>query len=241
MGIVPQNQDKLYNDVTAIEIYDRRGPSAGSGQCIYNLLMIDEVIFDCETKKLFNEIGTTDPGDLGVSIVSLYVRTVDDTQREISGKLLSFWDTEIPEMWEHFRKAKRIIGFNSIRFDVPALARVSPKDFPSFPHFDIMKMVRDVLGFSLGLDHLSKHSIGTGKSDVGTNAVVYWNKHDAESLAKLKSYCEADVLLTRDLYDFGVREKKLNYLDKWNTLREIPVDFSYPKDIIDASRQIGLF
>jgi uncharacterized protein YprB with RNaseH-like and TPR domain len=203
--------------------------------------MITEVIFDCETKKLFSDISSTDPGDLGVSLVSLYIRMVDESQREISGKLMSFWDTELPDMWEHFRKAKRIIGFNSIKFDVPVLSPYAPKDFKNFPHFDIMKAVRDQLGFSLGLDHLATHSIGRGKSDVGTNAVVYWNKHDKESLAKLKAYCEADVLLTKELYDFGVREKKLKYLDKWNTPREIPVDFSYPKEIIDASRQIGLF
>jgi DEAD/DEAH box helicase domain-containing protein len=204
-------------------------------------LMITEIIFDCETKKLFSEIGSNDPGDLGVSIVSVYKRIVDESQRELSGKLMSFWEEQLPAMWQHFREAKRIIGFNSIKFDVPALARHAPKEFRTFPHFDIMKAVRDQLGFSLGLSHLATHSIGTAKTDVGTNAVLYWNKHDEESLAKLKHYCEADVLLTRDLYDFGVRERKLKYMDKWNTLREIPVDFSYPKEIIDASRQIGLF
>ena len=83
--------------------------------------MITEVIFDCETKKLFNEIGSNDPADLGVSIVSLYVRTVDDDQREISGNMYSFWEPDFPSMWPYFLQAKRIIGFNSIKFDVAAL------------------------------------------------------------------------------------------------------------------------
>jgi len=203
--------------------------------------MITEVIFDCETKKLFSDINSTDPGDLGVSLVSLYVRTVDETQREITGKLMSFWENEFPDMWEHFRRAWRIIGFNSVKFDVPALSRYAPKNFKTFPHFDIMKAVRDRLGFSLGLDHLARQTLGKGKTDIGINAVAYWNKHDSQSMAKLKSYCEADVLLTKELYDFGVREKRLKYLDKWNTPRDIPVDFSYPKETIEASRQIGLF
>jgi len=203
--------------------------------------MINEIIFDCETKKLFSDISSTDPGDLGVSLVSLYVRTVDENQREIQGKLMSFWDTQLPDMWEHFRKAKRIIGFNSIKFDVPVLSRYAPKEFKTLPHFDIMKAVRDTLGFSLSLDHLARQTLGKGKTDTGTNAVVYWNSQNPILLAKLKSYCEADVLLTKELYDFGVREKKLKYMDKWNTLRDIPVDFSYPKEVIEASRQIGLF
>jgi DEAD/DEAH box helicase domain-containing protein len=203
--------------------------------------MIDEVIFDCETKKLFSDISSTDPADLGVSIVSCYVRTVDDMQREITGRLTSFWEHELPDMWEYFRRAKRIIGFNSLKFDVPVLSRHAPADFIKLPHFDIMKIVRDTLGFSLALDHLATQTLGKGKSDSGVNAVAYWNKHDAQSLEKLKTYCESDVLLTKELYDYGVREKKLKYLDKWNTPRELSVDFSYPKNILDASRQIGLF
>ena len=203
--------------------------------------MISEVIFDCETKKLFSDIGSDDASLLGVSIVSAYIRTVDETQREVEGKMMSFWEPDFPDMWHYFRNAKRIIGFNSLRFDVPVLGPYAPKEFKTFPHFDIMKHVRDALGHALSLNVLCQYTLGKNKTDVGTNAVVYWNKHDAESLDKLKFYCEADVALTRDLYDFGVREKKLKYMDKWNTVREFPIDFSYPKDVIDASRQIGLF
>ncbi len=203
--------------------------------------MIREVIFDCETQKLFSEIATNDPADLGISVVSVYSRTVDESQREISGTMQSFWEDELPRMWELFANVNRIIGFNSVKFDVPALSRHAPATFTKLPHFDIMKTVRDTLGFSLSLNHLATETLGKQKTDVGTNAVTYWKSHDPESLAKLKYYCEADVLLTRDLYDFGVTNRKLKYVDKWNTVRELPVDFSYPKEVIDNSRQIGLF
>ena len=203
--------------------------------------MITEVIFDCETQKLFNEIATSDPGDLGVSLVSLYLRTVDETQREITGTMMSFWEKDLASMWVHFRNAKRIIGFNSVKFDVPALRTYAPPTFSKLPHFDIMEHVRNALDHTLSLNTLAYHTLGVQKTDVGTNAVLYWKSQELEKLAKLKAYCEADVLITRDLYDFGVREKKLKYMDKWNTLREFPVDFSYPKDVLDTARQIGLF
>lgn len=203
--------------------------------------MITEVFFDCETKKLFSEISGNDPANLGVSIVSVYVRTVDDQQHELTGQMYSFWEPELPNMWKHFTAAQRIIGFNSIKFDVPALRPFAPTGFEKLPHFDIMKAVRDTLGFSLSLNHLATQTLGAHKTDVGTNAVVYWKSQNPVLLEKLKSYCEADVLLTRDLYDYGVREKKLKYIDKFNTPREIPVDFSYPKAILDASKQMGLF
>jgi DEAD/DEAH box helicase domain-containing protein len=203
--------------------------------------MITEAIFDCETQKLFSEISSNDPADLEISLVSVYVRTINDMQEEISGTMHSFWIHELPQMWPHFIDVKRVIGFNSLRFDVPALARHSPPTFAKLPHFDVMQKVRDALGYSIGLNALATHTLGAHKTDVGTNAVLYWKSQTPEDLAKLKYYCEADVMLTRDLYDYGVREKKLKYMDKWNTLREFPVDFSYPKAVIDASRQIGLF
>ncbi len=203
--------------------------------------MINEVIFDCETKKLFNEIGSNDPADLGVSVVSLYARTVDDDQREISGTMYSFWEPDFPSMWPFFLQAKRIIGFNSIKFDVAALRPYAPPNFAKLPHFDIMDHVKSALDHYLSLNTLATSSLGAQKVDVGTNAVLYWKSQDPEQLAKLKYYCEADVAITRDLYDFGVREKKLKYIDKFNTPREFAVDFSYPKAVVDASKQIGLF
>lgn len=203
--------------------------------------MITEVIFDVETQKLFSEIGSFDPADLGISIVSAYERTVDDGQQEISGHMHSFWEHELPDMWKHFSGAQRIIGFNTVKFDIPALKHYAPTGFEKLPHFDIMKVIRDVLGFSLSLNHLASHTLGQQKTDVGVHAVEYWKKHDEESLSKLKSYCEADVYLTRDLYDFGVKNKFLNYIDKWNNPKQIPVDFTYPQAVIDAARQIGLF
>jgi DEAD/DEAH box helicase domain-containing protein len=203
--------------------------------------MITEVFFDCETQKLFSEITTNDPADLGISLVSVYVRTVDETQREISGTMYSFWESELSQMWQHFLSAKRIIGFNSNKFDVPALKNYAPPTFAKLPHFDIMEHVRSALNHNLSLNVLATNTLGAHKTDVGTNAVLYWKSQDPEQLRKLKEYCEADVLITRDLYDYGVREKKLKYIDKFNTPREFAVDFSYPKEVIDASRQIGLF
>lgn len=203
--------------------------------------MITEVIFDIETKRLFSEVAGNDPSLLGVSIVSAYIRQVDEQQREISGELKSFWEDDLPAFWEITTSANRIIGFNTIKFDIPVLAPYAPDHFTRLPHFDIMQVVQSKLGHKLSLSTLAKYTLGKDKTDVGTNAVAYWNQHDEESLRKLKEYCEADVLLTRDLYDYGVINRHLKYLDTWNNVARFDVDFSYPKDVIDATRQIGLF
>lgn len=203
--------------------------------------MITEVIFDIETKRLFSEIEGNEPGQLGVSIVGAYIREVNENQQEISGQLRSFWEEELPELWTIMNSAKRIIGFNTIKFDVPALLPYAPENFAKLPHFDIMQVVRNKLGHSLSLATLGKYTLGRDKTDVGTNAVIYWKQHDPDSLKKLKEYCEADVMLTRDLYDYGVTNRELKYIDNWNNVASFSVDFSYPKEVIDSTRQIGLF
>lgn len=203
--------------------------------------MISEIIFDVETQKLFSEIDTENPGDLGISIVSLYKREVDADQTEISGKIYSFWENELDNMWSLFTGVKRVIGFNSVKFDVPALAPYAKIDLAKLNHLDIMQIVRQVLGRSLSLNLLVNTTLGKTKSDSGVTAVEYFKSQNPEKLNKLKQYCEDDVNLTKELYDYGVKNKKIFYIDKWNNRKEIPVDFAYPQEIIESSRQIGLF
>jgi DEAD/DEAH box helicase domain-containing protein len=203
--------------------------------------MLFEIVFDVETKKLFRDTATGDPAELGVSIVSTYYRTVDEFRNIVNEQVESFWERDFPRMWPLFAKADRIIGFNSINFDVPALAPYSPPDFARLKHFDILDIVRNVTGRRFSLNSLAKDTLGEEKTDVGTNAVIYWNKGDEENLAKLKHYCEADVLITRNLYDFGFKNKYLKYTDKWNGVKSLEIDFSYPKPTAPDAQQFSLF
>lgn len=201
--------------------------------------MVNEVIFDIETKKIFDDIEGSNPADLGISIVSIYKRQLDNNFNELSGKMESFFDDDIPKMWALFSNVDRIIGFNSIHFDVPAVAPLAPYDFKKLNHFDIMEHVKNATGFRLSLNAIATETLGQTKSDNGLNAVYYWQEHSKESLAKLKKYCEMDVIVTKKVYDYGLKNKLLKYKDKWNTPRSFEVDFSYPK--IEEAPQMGLF
>lgn len=64
--------------------------------------MITEVFFDVETKTFFDESGASKPEELGVSIVSLYRRTLDEKLQEIEGKMYSFWEKDFEKMWPLF-------------------------------------------------------------------------------------------------------------------------------------------
>jgi len=202
--------------------------------------MVREIIFDVETKKLFSDVLSDDPGLLGVSIVSVYKRILDDEQKEREGEMLSFWEKDFDRMWPWFTTADRIIGFNTLKFDIPALRPYTKIDLEKLNHLDIMDLVHQKIGRKLSLNSLAQETLGNVKIDKGTNAVLYWVKKDPESLEKLQNYCEADVILTRDLYDFGKKNGFLKYKDKWNDSVRVEIDFSYPKEK-DAPPQIGLF
>lgn len=188
-----------------------------------------EVIFDTETKKFFDEIEGNDPANLGVSITSAYFRTLDENLKETEGKMQSFWEDEFEEMFKLFEKADRVIGFNSISFDVPALSPYLPPHWARLPHFDILEKVRTAGGKRVSLNALARATLNAKKNDNGENAIKYWNAGDPESLKKLRTYCEMDVAITRDIYDHALKNGTLKYIDFWNETHDVDLDFSYPK------------
>ncbi len=199
-----------------------------------------EVFFDVETKKLFGDIKSNNPKDLGISIVSVYTREIDENFKEVKGFLKSFWEKEINKMWSLFQEADRIIGYNSIGFDVPALSSYANFSFEKLPHFDIMLKIKEVFGKRIPLDAVAKETLDREKKETGLDAVYLWQKGNKKSLERLKAYCEDDVLITRDIYDFVLKNGYILFKDKWNTLRKVYLDFTYSKEK-QPTRQAGLF
>ena len=210
--------------------------------------MYEEVIFDVETQKFFDEIEGSDPADLGVSILSMYVRTLDENFCEVKGppageasKMISFFEPDLGKAWEVFKTADRIVGFNSKHFDVPALKPYLPIELTKIPHLDILEQVRAVNGKRVSLGAIANGTLGDHKADDPRNAITYWAKHDEESLKKLKFYCEEDVRLTKEVYDYGLKNKTLKFKDYWNDIKTIEVDFSYPVIEKPDEEQTSLF
>ena len=204
-----------------------------------------EVIYDIETKSFFDDTNFRDPSTLGISIVSAYRREVDRELNEVSGEMKSFWERDFEKMWSWFEEADRIIGYNSLGFDNPAMNGIYTRgDFTKLKHLDILDEIKRVFGHRVKLDSVAKETLGQGKIAGGAEAVKWWEKGDPESLANLKKYCEMDVEVTRKIYDYGLKNGKLKFKDRWNEMREIEVDFSYPEALVvekPAEEQMGLF
>jgi DEAD/DEAH box helicase domain-containing protein len=68
--------------------------------------------------------------------------------------------------------------------------------------------------------------LSTEKSGHGLQAVEWFKTGEFE---KIEEYCKSDVKITRDLYEFGVKNKQLFYNELASQkLRPFPVNFALP-------------
>ena len=195
------------------------------------------VVFDVETKKAFDEVGGYFPEKLGVSVSGVWYSTTSSTSLGASGVLRAFREEEFPEMFKIFETADRIVGFNSIDFDMATLKPYYIGDLLKLPNFDILQEVEKKVGYRVKLDALAKETLGIQKGGNGLDAITYYHEGDWEKLSK---YCLQDVEITRDLYFHAVKTGELKFKNKWNELVTVAVDFSYTAKK-EASVQVTLF
>ena len=190
------------------------------------------VVFDVETKKSFDEVGGYHPQKLGVSVSGVWYG-----EEGSEGEIRGFREEEFGEMFKIFELAERIVGFNSIDFDMAALKPYYLGDLLKLPNFDILQEVERQVGYRVKLDALAVETLGVQKGGSGLDALSYF--HDGE-WEKLTKYCLEDVIITRDLYLYGVRNNELRFKNKWNELVRVKVDFGYvPKK--ESGVQVTLF
>jgi DEAD/DEAH box helicase domain-containing protein len=67
-----------------------------------------------------------------------------------------------------------------------------------------MQHLEDRLGFRPKLDSVVMPTLGTGKSADGLQALEWWREGEID---KIIHYCREDVRVTKELYDFGKRNR----------------------------------
>ncbi len=103
------------------------------------------------------------------------------------------------------------MGFNIKKFDYRVLSAYAKRDLSALPTFDILEDIHRRLGFRLGLDHLASETLERGKTAHGLQAVEWFRQGEME---KLVEYCRQDVLITRDLFQYGLEKGRLIYREK---------------------------
>lgn len=179
--------------------------------------MTEQIVLDLETKKGFNEVAGRDVSLLGVSVAVIY------SYRE--AQFRTFWEQELEQLLPYLQQAELIIGFNIKKFDFPVLQPYLNIDFTPLNTLDIFEEVECHLGFRLGLNSLAQTTLKTGKSGTGLDALKYYRQGELEKLAQ---YCRQDVLVTRDLYEYGRTHGHLLFQRKGD-IETIPVRWGEDK------------
>ncbi len=183
-----------------------------------------KLVFDIETKNIFHDVGSRNPEDLDISVVGLYDY---DTNR-----FESFTEEEFDKMWPFFQKAELLVTFNGMYFDIPLLNKYYIKaglgDLTKIKHLDIFKEIKQTNGRWLKLDKIAQGTFGISKIGSGLDAIIWWRNGEIE---KIRKYCIEDVKITRDTYDFAIKNKKLMYKEG-PFVKEVKLDVKHwePQD-----------
>ena len=185
--------------------------------------MSNEIVFDIETQNTFADVNN-DFKKFKISVVSIY-SYADDSYK-------SFCEHELGQLWPILEKADRLIGYNSDHFDIPILNNYYPGDLLTFPSLDLIKKVKDSVGIRLKLNDLALATLdNVEKSADGLQAIHWWKEGKID---EIKKYCEQDVKITKEIYDFGKANKQLFYKTLAGETLPFAVNFDPPKIIPDA-------
>ena len=189
-----------------------------------------KIFLDCETDGLIN-------GSKGSEVYpNIHVISIYDSSTD---KYSSFTFDQIKELWAILERADLIIGFNTNGFDLPVLNHYYSGDLTKLPSLDILDEVKNTLGRRIKLDTIAEATLGRKKIGHGLEAMTWWKQGLFD---KVKAYCEEDVRITKDVYDYALKNGYLKYKDRdTGLIKEIKLDTSKWKKKEDSAITHTLF
>lgn len=173
------------------------------------------VVFDLETQRSFAEVGGRSQFHrLGVSIGVAYRYDLDE--------YLVVNEETISELVSLLLEASLVIGYNIRGFDYEVLRAYTDENLQKLPTLDLMFDLEERLGFRPKLDSVALATLGEGKIADGMQALEWWRLGEID---KIKEYCQEDVRVTRDLYDFGKRHRWVHVSRFGGKPRKVEVDW----------------
>jgi DEAD/DEAH box helicase domain-containing protein len=170
---------------------------------------------DIETQRLADEVG----GWGNIHLMRLAVAVLYDQRL---GRYEVFTEDRVEELVGRLQNLDLVVGFNIKRFDYRVLGAYTPFDFRPLPTFDLLEEIYDRLGFRLSLGHLAEQTLGRPKTADGIQAVRWFREGNLEAVV---TYCKDDVAITRQLFEFGLKNGHLIYQTRQGQAVRLPVDW----------------
>jgi DEAD/DEAH box helicase domain-containing protein len=179
------------------------------------------LVFDIETTE---PVGPGPLTDMDISVISVY-----NSQDK---KMHSFLEKDFGKMWKMFEETDAIVGYNSDHFDIPILNKYYPGDLTQIKSIDMLVSIKESFGRRVKLDSIAEATLGTKKSGHGLQAVEWWKEGEIDKIIK---YCEDDVWITKDVFEFALENGYLKLKDFNGETIKIPVDTSKWSEQEDSS------
>jgi DEAD/DEAH box helicase domain-containing protein len=173
-----------------------------------------EITFDIETANVLPTMARQDVTRLDLAVVAIH-----DSE---TGEFSSYSQEELPRLWPIIEQADTLIGFNSDSFDIPLLNKYYPGDLTKIRSIDLLVEVQKALGRRIRLQSLAEATLKVGKSGDGLQSVRWWQEGLYD---KVREYCIMDVRITRQLYDYALKNGALKFKDL-NQARDLKMDTS---------------
>ncbi len=180
------------------------------------------LFLDIETQNNWLNGETFKVQDLKISFVGV----INDE----TGEELSFWEKDMDKLKELLLSGQKIVHYNGFSFDMPVIANYIGNEVLKVPQIDLMVAMYRTIGFRPKLDDLANATIGYGKSGKGSDAINYWI---SGQLDKLEKYCLQDVLVTMDIYYYGLKHKEVKYYDKSGFQKVTAIDWSLGENDVE--------
>ncbi len=184
-----------------------------------------KVVFDIETRNVFADVGKNDPSLLDIALVAIHDSETDT--------YTSYLEEELGQLWPILERTDLLIGFNSEHFDIPLLNKYYPGDLAQIKSLDILKEIRATYGRRMKLDQLAEGTLGVNKSGHGLDSIQWWKQGDIE---RIRNYCIDDVKITKDIYEYAMKNKKL-ILKEGPFTKEVKIDTKHWEPVLEVKTQ----
>ncbi len=192
--------------------------------------MLKKIVLDLETQKSFQEVGGRGKNHLlKISVCGIYSYDTDKYQ--------IFREHELTKLSPILQTADQIIGFNIKDFDFQVLQPYLNFDVNTLPYLDILEEIEKVLGHRIKLEDVAQGTLGKGKSGSGMDALLYFKQGRWDNLEK---YCLDDVKVTKQVYDYALKNGKLLYKDFFKS-KEMPIKIQEATQRVGVMHQPALF
>jgi DEAD/DEAH box helicase domain-containing protein len=152
------------------------------------------VVFDLETQRSAADVGGWHRADLmGMSLGVVW----DSRQQDFT----TYFEKDVDALIAHLQEADLVVGFNIVGFDYSVLRGYTSFDFKQLNTLDMLREIYTRLGYRVSLASLSQATLNTTKTADGLQALQWFRDGRMDQIA---AYCQKDVELTRDLFQYGL-------------------------------------